>query len=90
MVEQTPSTPNYGPPQPYDTVYLKTGNAYGITSATPLIVADAPEDAPGVYELHHLETHPGYWDWAAGVRAEDIATVVRIVEDAAHSWSPTP
>ncbi|MFH9959646.1 DUF6211 family protein [Streptomyces roseolus] len=73
-------------PQPYDTVYLRPGNRFGVGPAVPLTVADfGPTD--DVWELYHQEQHPGFWDWAAGASAADILTVVRSTPGSARSWA---
>ncbi|MET9676371.1 DUF6211 family protein [Streptomyces sp. NPDC006482] len=85
MVDDQPSTAPEQP-QPYDIVYLRTGNRLGIAPETPLTVADFGP-AAGVWELHHQEQHPDYWDWAAAVTTSDIATVLRLSPQSARSWS---
>lgn len=73
-------------PQPYDVVYLRPGNRFGVGPAVPLTVADfGPDD--DVWELHHQEQHPAFWDWAAGATAADILTVVRHGTRSARSWN---
>ncbi|MEU3607073.1 DUF6211 family protein [Streptomyces sp. NPDC035033] len=77
-------------PQPYDVVYLRPGNRFGIDPAVPLSVADfGPAD--DVWELYHQEQHPGFWDWTAGASAADISMVVRHGTHSARSWTlPQP
>lgn len=86
-----PTTPT-GPeaPAPYDLIRLVPGNPLGVDPGTLLIIADTVDNAPGVYEVHHQDTHPGYMDWAGAVTVEDIATVLRITDTTAYSWSPRP
>ncbi|MFF0430355.1 DUF6211 family protein [Streptomyces sp. NPDC004520] len=75
-------------PQPYDVVYLRPGNRLGIAPEIPLTVADFGPTT-GVWELHHQEQHPHYWDWAAAATVADIATVLRLSPDSTRSWSLT-
>lgn len=88
MVSQPAGTHGHEAPAPYDIVILKDGAPIGAAPLEPLMVADIVEHAPGVFEVHRLEGHPGYADWAAAVTVADIELITRITQGAARSWTP--
>ncbi len=79
MLDDTQPSAEPREPRPYDLILLHPGR-HGACPLTPLIIVDTVDGEPGSFEVHHLETHPDYWDWAATITADDIADVIQTVD----------
>lgn len=80
-----------GRPLPYDTVTLRPSNTAGVDPTTPYTIADfLPAAGVDAYEVNHPDTHPDYWDWAATVHLDDIATITRHTATGPATWRPAP